>query len=343
MVLLAAGGKQFDYLVSERGLRQGDPLSPYLFLLCTETFSSLLQSAEQGDQLHGISIFWGAPSVSHLLFANDTFIFCQASLMSTHSIKAVLEDYCKASGQGINFLKSSVVFSKNTLEDGCLHIVLELTIRRSALFHLAKCDGGLSFVSYGVSLGTRTFSSGITLRMVYSRSGAYHLACTLEYRPCSSSLKEDEMDWWRRVCHRIPGVPGVCSVCQEVREDAMHVLAYCPFARDRWGFGSLSVFLLDYLGPITPHVPAHWQAPPSLSVKINFDGATFQQGTELGVGVVARDALRKCMGLAVPAILLKRSGNVVAHCLARIAIHFAVGDDDIPTTAATILALDIAS
>ncbi|KAL0362153.1 UNVERIFIED_CONTAM: hypothetical protein Scaly_1170500 [Sesamum calycinum] len=123
-------GKQFDYLVSERGLYQGDPPSPYLFLLCTEAFSSLLQSAEQGDQLHGISICWGTPSVSHLLFANDTFIFCQTSLMSTHSIKAVLEDYRKASGQGINFSKSSVVFSKNTLEDGCLHILLELTIRR---------------------------------------------------------------------------------------------------------------------------------------------------------------------------------------------------------------------
>ncbi|KAK4389652.1 putative mitochondrial protein [Sesamum angolense] len=114
---------------SREGTTSGDPLSPYLFLLCTEAFSSLLQCAKREGRLHGVSICWGAPGISHL-FAYDTMIFCRASLMATHSIRGVLEVYRKASGQEINFSISSVAFSKNMSEDSCLDIMAELTIKR---------------------------------------------------------------------------------------------------------------------------------------------------------------------------------------------------------------------
>ncbi|KAL0406460.1 UNVERIFIED_CONTAM: putative mitochondrial protein [Sesamum latifolium] len=107
-------GTQFGSLTPERGLRQGDPLSPYLFLFCTESFSSLLQHAESVGNIRGVSICHQAPTISHLLFADDTLIFCQASHESSSNIRNILNTYRRASGQEINFQKSSITFSRNT-------------------------------------------------------------------------------------------------------------------------------------------------------------------------------------------------------------------------------------
>ncbi|KAK4397093.1 putative mitochondrial protein [Sesamum angolense] len=107
-------GSQFGSIVPQRGLRQGDPLSPYLFLLCTEAFSSLLQREEHSGRLQGVAVCRHAPRVSHLLFADDTLIFCQATVEAASSILDVLGTFGRASGQEINFAKSSVVYSSNT-------------------------------------------------------------------------------------------------------------------------------------------------------------------------------------------------------------------------------------
>lgn len=65
-------------LTPTRELRQGDPLSPYLFLLCVEGFSALLEYKVSQGLLHGINICLGAPSVHHLLFADDSLLFGMA-------------------------------------------------------------------------------------------------------------------------------------------------------------------------------------------------------------------------------------------------------------------------
>ncbi|KAK4387856.1 hypothetical protein Sango_2392200 [Sesamum angolense] len=154
------GGKQFGSLKPERGLRQWDPLSPYLFLLYTESFSSLLQNVEREGHLRGVAVCRGAPSITHLLFADDTLIFYQASPQSSHTIKGVLETYRRASGQEINFSKSSVAFSRNTNEELCLSVVSDLTIRRENKMELylglpreSLAQKGIYFLHFGIGFG----------------------------------------------------------------------------------------------------------------------------------------------------------------------------------------------
>ena len=69
---ICINGKSYSSIKSSRGLCPGDPLSPYLFLLCIEGFTSLLARVEIEERLHGVSICRRAPSISHLLFADDS-------------------------------------------------------------------------------------------------------------------------------------------------------------------------------------------------------------------------------------------------------------------------------
>ncbi|WJX78361.1 hypothetical protein P8452_61592 [Trifolium repens] len=101
-----------------RGLRQGDPLSPYLFILITEGLTSLIHKAVACGDLHGVKICRGAPVVSHLLFADDCFLFCRSNISETTKLMEILKTYEMASGQEINLSKSEVFFSRNISRAG---------------------------------------------------------------------------------------------------------------------------------------------------------------------------------------------------------------------------------
>lgn len=75
-------GKPCGSLTPKRGPRQGDPLSPYLFLLCAEVFSSLLDEKINQNMLQGVRVCEGAPVISHLLFVDDSFYLGRPQLMS---------------------------------------------------------------------------------------------------------------------------------------------------------------------------------------------------------------------------------------------------------------------
>jgi hypothetical protein len=85
-------------VVPSRGIHQGDPISPYLFLLCIEGLSCLLQRKEGLGELQGLRNGRQGPSISHLLFADDSIFFARSDIQSVETLKGILDTYCCASG-----------------------------------------------------------------------------------------------------------------------------------------------------------------------------------------------------------------------------------------------------
>lgn len=106
-------GKLSNSFEPTRGLRQGDPLSPYLFLMCVEGLSAMLTSAETQDNLHGARTCKRGPPISHLFFADDSLIFGKASMAEISTVKNILDRFTTTSGQRVNFEKSEIAFSRN--------------------------------------------------------------------------------------------------------------------------------------------------------------------------------------------------------------------------------------
>ena len=100
-----------------RGIRQGDPLSPYLFIMCAEALSCLLYSAEALGAISGIPIGRNQLHINHIFFADDSLLFCKANPLEWSRLIHVLEVYELASGQRLNKKKTSIYFSKNTNQE----------------------------------------------------------------------------------------------------------------------------------------------------------------------------------------------------------------------------------
>lgn len=115
-------GRTVGPISPKRGLRQGDPLSPYLFLLCVEGLSNSLTEAANNEEIHGCKISPAAPAITHLLFADDSFLFFRATQEETTRVKVLLNAYERLSGQAVNFQKSGVLFSANVRRDKQLEL-----------------------------------------------------------------------------------------------------------------------------------------------------------------------------------------------------------------------------
>jgi hypothetical protein len=107
-------GSPFGSFSPKKRLRQGDPLSPFLFILGSEVLSRLLFKEEAIGNLRGLTISRNSSAIHHLLFADDLLIFGKATPKEANSIHACLEKYCLWPSQSINSGKSSISLLKNT-------------------------------------------------------------------------------------------------------------------------------------------------------------------------------------------------------------------------------------
>ncbi|CAN1771981.1 LINE-1 retrotransposable element ORF2 protein [Linum perenne] len=124
--LISINSKEVGSVTPGRGLRQGCPLSPFLFIICAEGLSFLIRKAVSDGALHGVNVCQRAPRISHLFFADDSFFFCRAQIDEVRTLKRIFITYAEASGQIINYSKSGIFSSKSThpmLADGMAAIL----------------------------------------------------------------------------------------------------------------------------------------------------------------------------------------------------------------------------
>lgn len=117
----------------ERDIRQGDPLSPYIFILCGEVLSHLLTQAATNQKLKGIKLSTSGPTINHLLFVDDAFFFCHAHSRSCSTIMRTLHKYEKFSGQAVNLRKYAITF--------CSKVKNEVKTRLCSILNIHN-DGG---------------------------------------------------------------------------------------------------------------------------------------------------------------------------------------------------------
>lgn len=96
---LLCNGEKTEAFIPSRGLRQGDPLSPYLFVMCLERLCHLIEMSMDCKEWKPISLSRGGPKLSHICFADDLILFAEASVAQVKVIRKVLERFCFASGQ----------------------------------------------------------------------------------------------------------------------------------------------------------------------------------------------------------------------------------------------------
>jgi hypothetical protein len=106
-------GARADFFRPQRGIRQGDPISPYLFVLCIDKLSHLIMHAVETGEWKAIKAGRNGPVISHLMFADDLLLFGEATECQISCVCKILDPFCRMSGQQVSQDKTSIYFSKN--------------------------------------------------------------------------------------------------------------------------------------------------------------------------------------------------------------------------------------
>ena len=110
---IMVNGEAIDPIYPLRAIRQGDPLFPYLFILCMDFLRQLIEEKCSMKEWQPIKASQGGPTFSHLLFANDVVLFAKVDYANCVAIRKVLNVFCGVLGQTISEAKSRVYFSPN--------------------------------------------------------------------------------------------------------------------------------------------------------------------------------------------------------------------------------------
>ena len=135
-------GAASPFFHAERGLRQGCPLSPLLFLLVAEGLSRALNEAKRLGRFSGVCI-GEQLAITHLLFVDDVLIFYSGYRRDTRVLKEILDLFTKATGMDINFEKSTRIAHLLRPEE-------ELELVENFPFISSGLDVGLKYLGFSL-------------------------------------------------------------------------------------------------------------------------------------------------------------------------------------------------
>lgn len=105
-------GEPLPAFAPSRGIRQGDPLSPYLYVICMERLAHLIDLEKKVGNWIPVQASRGGPKVSNLAFTDDLILFCEAPIEQGQVMKECLDKICIASGSNVILNKSRVFVQK---------------------------------------------------------------------------------------------------------------------------------------------------------------------------------------------------------------------------------------
>jgi hypothetical protein len=243
-------GEPSDFFKSERGVRQGCPLSPLLFILMMEGLSLLLKKSAAEGLISGINVS-RLTKILHLFFVDDVLIMSKASLEDWKQIKANIELFCNASGLSVSQSKTTVIF--DGLNDQ------ELSPFKSLLnFSFSELSEGFKYLGYFIKSGPSRAADWGWLVSKFSQkiSGWYNRWLTIGgiYTLIKSILEGQPVFWMsmeslpRSVLNKIRKL--IFHYLWNGRSDSCqyHLCRWDLLARPKrnggWGFRNLSHFNL---------------------------------------------------------------------------------------------------
>ena len=134
---LLVNGDKSDQFKPSRGLRHGDPLSPYLFIIGQEVLSRLIEKEFELKNINGVKASVCAPPITHVMYADDILLFSKATRSNATAIISCIRKYCLWSGQSLNNMKSGVFFSKQTdwnKQRAIKHVLQMRSLKKDAIY-----------------------------------------------------------------------------------------------------------------------------------------------------------------------------------------------------------------
>lgn len=248
-----------------RGIRQGDPISPFLFIMAVEGLGRYLIKELREKRIKGIKLWGNYLPITHQQFVNDVMLFGEVSVKEVRNFKRVLEIFMEASGMEINNEKSCT-FIFNTPDSIKAHLTRTLGFRQ----------GELPTKYLGIQLDIENINQDIEklytkevelrkikirpgrdiLRWGKSMKGTYTVK-EVYYLATKQEREEGVVDWrviwadkwwpkvtifawlvskertltWDKIQQRGFYGPSICSLCRKDVETKEHILNKCPFAR----------------------------------------------------------------------------------------------------------------
>ena len=114
---IMVNGEPIGMIHPSRGIRQGDPLSLFLFLLCMEGLHALIKHLARNGNIKGFSMCKWGPKLTHLFFVDDSLLFCRSISEDCNNVLKLLVEYESLLGKQINKDKTAIFFSKSTTDE----------------------------------------------------------------------------------------------------------------------------------------------------------------------------------------------------------------------------------